>query len=67
VRLDLRIPGRAEPILLAAQLAVVTTVLFILSRSTWLTLIAHLVLAVAIPWWVRWMRSYRRPHDLPGD
>jgi hypothetical protein len=55
-RYDLQHADRAEPILLTAQLAMVTTALFLIGGSTWLTLAWHAVLALALPWWVRGLR-----------
>ncbi len=61
IRQDLRCPGRGEPILLAAQIAVGTTVLFVTGGSTWLTLAWHAALALTIPWWVRRLQLRASP------
>jgi hypothetical protein len=63
LRHDLRRAGRAEPILLTAQLAVVTTALFLIGGSTWLTLAWHAVAALAVPWWVHGLQR----HDSAPD
>jgi hypothetical protein len=58
LRHDLKQVGRAEPILLRAQFAVVSTALILIGGSTWLNLGWHAALALAVPWWVHTVKRH---------